>query len=215
MYAKQKRCLDISRHMGTSSPASITCAFLGPPSCLASPNSNDVSHTPPHPPSSSSLPSSRTCRVRSRPSQPQVAAGLFQACRIVSELLSSSCSRGESVRERRRQQTQDSPLLHFREGLRWQTRPFRPVDPGKATEIRDRVLSSHEPQSLTRGLLRLQTVIEDLVQTFALGLIAIDRIVNLLRGVAVKVVRCSFAFVSAFKGAQRLPLIVMNGGWWW
>ena len=99
------------------------------------------------------------------------------------------------------------PLLNLRERLCVDASPFGPVDPGEAADVSNSILgtnldtiavsehqrinlkNTHQPKTLTSRLLRNQPVIQHLVKTLALVYISIDAVLNLLRCIAVEVVR--------------------------
>lgn len=76
------------------------------------------------------------------------------------------------------------PFLQSREWLRVHSCPFGPIDPGEAADICDGVFATYDPA----GRLGCETVVEDLVETLGLSLVALDGVVNLFWSVAVEVV---------------------------
>lgn len=82
------------------------------------------------------------------------------------------------------------PLLQVREGRSLYTCPLGPVYPREAAEVSDGELPTDDPETLVGGLLRSQSVVEDMVEAFCLGVVALDGVVDFFRGVAVEMVCC-------------------------
>lgn len=80
------------------------------------------------------------------------------------------------------------PLLELLERIRVDARPSGPVDPGKARDVCYAVLSTDDPEALASGLLFLEAVVEDLVQTLCLGLVAVYGILDFLWSITVEMV---------------------------
>ena len=87
------------------------------------------------------------------------------------------------------------PSLNLRERRRFNARPLAPVDPREDADVAEGVLVADEVRGFAVrdavGLaLRGEAVVEDLVEAFGFGLVAVDSVVDLLRGVWVMLVGC-------------------------
>lgn len=77
------------------------------------------------------------------------------------------------------------PLLDVGKRLGFDARPFRPVDPAEAAEVRDGVFVADQVR-LGRAVfltLRGQAIVQDFIQALGLGLVAIDTVLDLLGSV--------------------------------
>ena len=80
------------------------------------------------------------------------------------------------------------PGLDLRERGRFDARPLAPVDPGEHADVAERVLVADEVRGFAVGdavgfALRGEAVVENLVEAFGLGLVAVDGVVDFLGGV--------------------------------
>jgi len=80
------------------------------------------------------------------------------------------------------------PCLHFWERSRFHARPLAPIDPREDADVAERVLVADEVCGFAvRDVVGLalggETVVEDLIEAFGFGLVAVDGVFDLLGGV--------------------------------
>lgn len=83
------------------------------------------------------------------------------------------------------------PSFNRRERLDLNTSPRTEVDPRETGDICNTELVADKPETLTSLLLLSKTVVQDLVKTLGLGLVAVDAVLDLLRSVSVEVIGLS------------------------